>query len=100
MLDTKFLNVGRQSSAAPDTTSIFYNKRFSLATRKRQHGPDPELHHCITKLDRFHLFFFGEAGLDYNMKHVLETVAEALKPVLHSFICDHLLFLYFSEVHC
>lgn len=56
MLDTKFSNVGRQSAAARDTTSVLYNKRFSPVTSKRQRGSDPELHHCITKLDLFLLF--------------------------------------------
>lgn len=58
ILDTKFQNAGHQSAAANDTTSILYNKRFSAVTSTQQHSFDPELHHCITKLDLFLLLFF------------------------------------------
>lgn len=61
MLDTKFQNAGHQSAAASDTTSILYNKRFSAVTSTRQHSSDPELHHCITKLDLFLLLLFWRA---------------------------------------
>ena len=77
--ETNFKNVGCQSAAAPDTTSILYNKRFSPVTRKRQRGSDPELHHCTTKLDLILLFFCGEAALDYKTKHVVEIEAQAVK---------------------
>lgn len=47
MLDTEVQNVGRQSAAAPDTTSILYNKRLIPVTSERQRGSDPECHRSI-----------------------------------------------------